>query len=155
MRRPITQKHIVAPDPQYNSAKVARFVNYVMHEGKKQGALSIVYDMFDQIKREKDQDPLQVFENALNNVGPLMELRSRRVGGANYQIPREVSPARRLALAFRWIIEAAREKKGSSMSKRLAEEVLAAANGEGKAVNKREQVHKMAEANRAFAYLAW
>ena len=155
MRRPITQKHALTPDPRYHSQKIARFTNGIMRQGKKQCALTIVYEVFDYIGEKSGQEPLQVFENALNNVGPLMELRSRRVGGANYQIPREVSPTRRLTLAFRWIIQAAREKKGSSMSKRLAKEILAAANGEGTAVSKKEQTHKMAEANRAFAYLSW
>ena len=155
MRRPIVDERVVLPDDMYGSKLVSRFINALMRRGKKGTAKRVVYGAFDIVKQKTGKDPLSVFETAINNVGPLMELRSRRVGGANYQVPREVSSARRFTLGVRWILEAAREKKGSSMEKRLAEELIAAFNMEGKAVIKRENMHKMAESNRAFAYLAW
>ena len=156
MRRKIKNKRSPAPDLLYNSEKVGKFINYVMWDGKKTIAQKIVYDAFDIIKKkEKVEDPLSVFEAAIKNVGPLMEVRSRRVGGANYQVPREVRPERRIALAYRWIIEAARKKKGRPMAERLAEEIILASKEEGDAVKKRENTHKMAEANKAFAHFAW
>jgi len=129
-------------------------VNYVMGSGKKNTARKIVYGAIDIIK-EKSKDPIEVLETALKNVSPTMEVRSRRVGGANYQIPREVRPERRLFLGMRWIIEAAKSKKGLPMHKRLAEEIMAASKNEGDAVKKRENTHKMADANKAFAHFAW
>jgi small subunit ribosomal protein S7 len=128
-----------------------------MVRGQKETARKIVYAAFEEIKNAKEGggDPAEIFETALRNAGPQMEVRSRRVGGANYQVPREVRPERRLALALRWIITAARGKKGSPMFKSLSEEIMAAARGEGSAVKKREDTHKMAEANRAFAHFAW
>ena len=143
------------PDDKYKSVKVSRMINALMRRGKKNTAKRVLYSAFDIIKEKTGKEPLAVFEAAINNVGPLMELRSRRVGGANYQVPREVSSSRRFTLGVRWILDAAKEKKGSSMEKRLADEILAASNMEGKAVTKRENIHKMAESNRAFAYLAW
>ena len=123
---------------------------------KKNTARAIVYGAFDIIKeKKKDVEPLEVLELAIKNAGPLMEIRSRRVGGANYQVPREVRPERRLALSMRWIIAAAKAKKGRPMHEKLADELLAASNGEGEAVKKRDNVHKMAEANKAFAHFAW
>jgi small subunit ribosomal protein S7 len=137
--------------------EVERLINYVMLRGQKETARKIVYGAFEEIKKaNKDAvDPLEVFMTAVRNAGPLMEVRSRRVGGANYQVPREVRPERRVALALRWIIGAARGQKGVPMHKALAQELMLAAKEEGNAVKKREDVHKMAEANRAFAHFAW
>ncbi len=154
MRRPVKQRRQTLPDHTYNSMQVAKLVNYIMERGKKNVARSIVYGAFDKIKETK-ADPIETLEMAIQNVGPQMEVRSRRVGGANYQVPHEVRPERRLALAYRWIIAAARSGKGKPMQDRLATELLAAAKNEGEAVKKRENVHKMAEANRAFAHFAW
>ena len=126
-----------------------------MERGKKNTARKIVYGAFDAVKEEAKTDPLEVFEAALKNAGPTMEVRSRRVGGANYQIPREVRPERRQALGMRWIIEAAKGKKGKPMHKRLAEEIVLASKNEGEAIKKKENTHKMAEANKAFAHFAW
>jgi len=133
--------------------KVEKLINYIMECGKKETARRVVYAAFEEMK--KDGDPVAVFENALKNVEPLMEVRSRRVGGANYQVPREVRPERRLALALRWIVGAAKNKSGTPMYVRLANELRAAAKGEGEAVSKRENTHKMAESNKAFAHFAW
>ncbi len=156
MRRPIKNKKGIAADREYGSVNVAKLINYIMQDGKKNIARKVVYDAFDIIKNSgKGVDPLEVFDTALQNVGPSMEVRSRRVGGANYQVPVEVRAERKLSLALRWIIAAAKAKKGSSMSKRLAEELLAASNNEGEAVTKKENTHKMAEANKAFAHFAW
>ncbi|MDP3996166.1 MAG: 30S ribosomal protein S7 [bacterium] len=156
MRRKVKNRKKPLPDPKYNSDTVAKFINYIMKEGKKEVARKIVYSSFDVIKEKgKTENPLEVFTMALKNVSPNMEVRSRRVGGANYQVPVEVRPERRLSLTFRWIIEAAGNKKGSPMKTRLADELLAAARNEGEAIKKRENVHKMAEANKAFAHFAW
>ena len=156
MRRKIKNKHPLGPDAIYNSPKVTKLINYVMEEGKKNVARRIVYDSFVLIKEKtKTENPLEVFDTALKNVSPNMEVRSRRVGGANYQVPVEVRPERKLALALRWIIESAASKKGQPMHKKLADELIAAAKGEGEAVKKRENTHKMAEANKAFARCAW
>lgn len=145
----------VHPDNKYNSIKVAKFINYVMERGKKNTAANIVYGVFDDIKEQTKKDPLELFEKALENAGPNMEVRSRRIGGANYQVPREVRPERRLSLSMRWIIGAAKGKKGAAMRKKLTEELTLAAQGEGEAVKKKETSHKMAEANRAFAHFSW
>lgn len=140
----------------YNSTKVEKFVNYVMERGKKNAARKIVYGAFDALKEKTgNSNPLEVFDLALKNAGPTVEVRSRRVGGANYQVPREVRQERRLALAMRWILAAAKSKKGSPMYKRLADELVAASNGEGEAIKKKENTHKMAEANKAFAHFTW
>lgn len=157
MRRPIKKRPIVVADERYNSVDVARLVNYIMLRGQKETARKIVYAAFEEIKNAKEGggDPVEVFETALRNAGPQMEVRSRRVGGANYQVPREVRPERRLALALRWIIGAARGQKGVPMYKALAKEIMAAAREEGSAVKKKEDTHRMAEANRAFAHFAW
>jgi len=153
MRRPLKKKPIIKADGQYSSVRVSKLINYIMERGKKDTARRVVYDAFEVLK--KDGDPVALFEEALKNVEPLMEVRSRRVGGANYQVPREVRPERRLALALRWIVSAAKAKTGSPMSDRLAEQLLLASKGEGEAVTKRENTHKMAEANKAFAHFAW
>jgi small subunit ribosomal protein S7 len=156
MRRKVTNRNIPGADLVYGSTKVEKFINYIMQEGKKNTARKVVYGAFDVIKeKRKDVEPLEVFELALKNAGPLTEIRMRRIGGANYQVPREVRPERRLALAFRWIIDAARSKKGRPMHQKLADELLAASNNEGEAIKKRDTTHKMAEANKAFAHFAW
>ena len=158
-RRPLPKKAPIQPDPKFGSENLARFINYIMLDGKKDKARTIVYDALDIIaKSEKTDEPLQVFNEAIKNVGPIMEVRSRRVGGANYQVPREVKQNRRLSLAFRWITDAARKSRksqGKAFSKVLATELLAASKGEGAAVKKKEDTHKMAEANKAFAHFAW
>ena len=141
---------------KYNSTKVEKFINSVMWDGKKSTARKVVYDAFDiVVEKTKAESALEVFETALRNVGPAMEIRSRRVGGANYQVPREVRPERKQALAFRWILIAARARKGMPMANRLAEEIIAASNNEGPAIKKKEDTHKMAESNKAFAHFAW
>lgn len=156
MRRKVTNRNIVGPDAEFNSEKVGKFINYIMWRGQKETARGIVYDAFEQIKEKANgADPMEVFDTALKNSGPLTEVRSRRVGGANYQIPREVRPERRTFLAMKWIIEAARSGKGSKMAEKLANEIILASKNEGSAVKKREDTHKMAEANKAFAHFAW
>lgn len=156
MRRKLKAKPKILPDYTYDSEKVTKFINYCMQEGKKSTARKVVYDSFEVIKdKSKNPNPLEVFEAALKNTGPTMEVRSRRIGGANYQIPREVRPERRQFLSMKWIIDAARAKKGKAMAEKLAEEIIAASNNEGEAVKKRENTHKMAEANKAFAHFAW
>ena len=156
MRRPIKNTNTVEPDERYDSELIARFINALMLDGKKTVARTIVYDALDEIKnRDGAADPIAVFEMAIQNVSPSVETRSRRVGGANYQVPVEVRAERRRALAFRWILKAARAGSGKAMYKKLADELVAASKGEGDAVKKREDVHKMAESNRAFAHLAW
>jgi small subunit ribosomal protein S7 len=156
MRRKVNNRNIVGPEMVYSSAKVGKLINYVMYDGKKNAARTIVYDCFEAIKEQaKVTDPLEVFETALKNTSPAMEVRSRRVGGANYQVPREVRPERRQALSMKWIVDAARTKKGKSLSLKLADEIILASKNEGEAVKKRENTHKMAEANKAFAHFAW
>ena len=156
MRRKVNNRNIVKPDIKFNSEKVEKFINRVMLSGKKQTAREIVYGAFEIIKEKaKVANPIEIFDTAMKNTGPVMEVRSRRVGGANYQVPREVRPERRQALSMKWIIDAARTKKGQAMHLKLADELIAAAKGEGEAVKKRENVHKMAEANKAFAHFAW
>jgi len=156
MRRPVKNRNIPDPDIIHNSQKLAKFINSVMWSGKKETARKIVYGAFDVIKEKTgNANPLEVFEAAIRNAGPAMEVRSRRIGGANYQVPREVRPERRTALAMRWIINAARLKKGSAMHEKLAEELILASKNEGSAIKKRDDTHKMAEANKAFAHFAW
>lgn len=156
MRRKVKNRNIVKPDIKFNSEKVEKFINRVMLSGKKQTAREIVYGAFEVVKEKaKVANPIEVFDTAMKNTGPIMEVRSRRVGGANYQVPREVRPERRQALSMKWIIDAARSKKGQPMHLKLADELISAAKGEGEAVKKRENVHKMAEANKAFAHFAW
>ncbi len=156
MRRKVNNRNIPDPDITYKSEKVGKFINYVMQEGKKNTARTIVYDAFNIIKeKQKVENPMEIFENAIRNASPAMEVRSRRVGGANYQVPREVRPERKQMLAFRWIIDAAAGKKGKPMREKLAEELIAASNNEGEAVKKKEATLRMAEANKAFAHFAW
>ncbi len=155
MRRPAKRSFSLAPDAQYNDLRVAKLINYVMERGKKNAARTIVYGVFDDIKEATKENPVVVFDAALRNAGPTVEVRSRRIGGANYQVPREVRPERRLSLALRWIVSAAKEKKGAPMRKKLGDEILAASKNEGEAVRKRDNTLKMAEANRAFAHFSW
>ena len=156
MRRKLKAKPKIVPDFVYDSEKITKFINYCMERGKKNTARKLVYDSMEVIKEKtKNPNPLEIFEMALKNATPNMEVRSRRVGGANYQIPREVRPERRQFLSMKWIIEAARSKKGKPMAEKLAEEIIAASNNEGEAIRKRENMHKMAEANKAFAHFAW
>lgn len=156
MRRKVKNRNIPQPDPVYSSAKLAKFINVIMWEGKKETARKIVYGAFDVIKEKVEgMEPIEVFDLALKNAGPTVEVRSRRIGGANYQVPRDVRPERRLALATRWIIEAARLKKGAPIHMKLADELIAASKNEGSAVTKRDNTHKMAEANKAFAHFTW
>lgn len=155
MRKPVKNRNIPKPDLKYNSAQVGKLINYIMERGKRPVAQRVVYEAFDEIQKLEGKSPLEVFETALQNVGPIVEIRSRRIGGANYQIPTEVSPERRLILSLRWILNAAKAKKGSPMYERLAREIIEASRNEGAAVTQRENTQKMAEANRAFAHLAW
>ena len=142
------------PDPQYNSLLVGRFINLIMQRGKKSIAQKIVYDTFEIIHKKTGRGGLNVFEQAVKNVSPLMELKSRRIGGANYQVPVPVLGDRRITLAMRWIKEAAIARKGSPMKERLAEELIEASQKKGAAIKKREDIHRMAEANKAFAHFA-
>lgn len=154
MRRKVTNRNIVKPDIKYGSERLEKFINSIMQSGKKNTARTIVYGALDIVK-EKDnvEDPLETFENAIKNAGPLVEVRSRRVGGANYQVPREVRAERRTALAIRWIIDATHSRKGVKTAVALADELSLAAKGEGNAVKKKKDTHKMAESNKAFAHL--
>mgnify|MGYP001577858670 FL=1 len=142
------------PDPIYTSVAVSRFINYLMKDGKKSVAEKVMSDALSAVAKETKEEPLQIFEKALENVTPLMEVSSRRIGGANYQIPIEVRPERKFFLASRWIIGAAKTRKGKPMAEKLAEEILLAAKNEGEAIKKKQNVHRMAEANRAFAHFA-
>jgi len=146
---------VTPPDVRYNSVKVNRFIRQVMRRGKMSTAVSVVYGAFEMVRERSQKDPLEVFEHALQNVGPQIEVKPRRVGGATYQVPVEVEADRRDSLAVRWILAASRSRGGKSMIERLAGELLDAANNTGTAVKKREEVHKMAEANRAFAHYRW
>jgi len=152
MRKKQNYKRKHNPDLKYGSVAANRFINYLMTDGKKSVAQQVLYDAFEIVKKQSNQDPLKVFEKALQNATPQVQVTSRRVGGANYQVPSEVRPERKFMLAAKWIIIAARAKKGKQMSIRLAEELLAAANNEGAAIKKKQDTHKMAEANRAFAH---
>lgn len=144
------------PDPRYHSKLVSKFVNSLMWEGKKSTAQRVFYDAMEiACKKVKDVEPLEIFESAVNNVKPLLEVRSKRVGGASYQVPMQVGSKRQQSLAFRWIIQSARSKKGKPMAQRLAAELVDAYNGQGGAMTTRENVHRMAEANKAFAHFAW
>ncbi len=155
MPRKKIAKRIIPPDPVYNDTKVAKFINQVMRRGKKSIARKIVYSAFDIIKKKTKKEPLEVFEGALKNAAPLVEVRSRRIGGATYQVPREVRGERQITLAMRWLIQAAKTKKGKAMKEKLAAELLDASKNTGEAVRKKQNIHKIAEANRAFAHFAW
>ncbi len=154
MRGKQAPKRSIDGDVKYNDKNIAKLINYIMKDGKKTVAQKVVYDAFEFIKNKTKQDPRHIFNKAIKRVSPLVELRGKRVGGANYQIPYQVRGDRRFTLACRWILEAANTRKGKPMSQKLAEEVLEASEGEGSAMRKRETVQKMAEANKAFAHFA-
>jgi small subunit ribosomal protein S7 len=154
-RRHRAERRELLPDPKFGSLTVSRFMNSVMKQGKKSVAEAIVYGALDQIEGKVKQSPVSVFEQALENVAPAIEVRSRRVGGATYQVPVEVRPERRTTLAIRWIIDAARERNEKTMVDKLSGELLDASNNRGNAVKKREDTHRMAEANRAFSHYRW
>jgi len=154
-RRRIAKKRSLRGDSLYNSAALNKFINKIMKEGKKSKAEAICYECFDIIRKKEKKNPMEVFLKALDNVKPVLEVRSRRVGGATYQIPTEVRPERRETLALRWIVYFARQKKGKPIKEKLAEEIIMASRGEGLAVKKKEDTHRMAEANRAFAHYRW
>ncbi|ABY92165.1 30S ribosomal protein S7 [Thermoanaerobacter sp. X514] len=154
-RKGHVERREVLPDPVYNSKKVSKLINKVMWDGKKSLAQKICYGAFDIIREKTGRDPLEVFEEALNNVMPVLEVRPRRVGGATYQVPMEVRPERRLSLGIRWLVEYARQRSGKSMMEKLAAEIIDAANNTGGSVKKKEDTHKMAEANKAFAHYRW
>ncbi|MDA1000279.1 MAG: 30S ribosomal protein S7 [bacterium] len=154
-RRRAAVKRDVLPDPKFGDAAVTKFMNSLMIDGKKSAAEAIVYGAFDRMQSKTRQEPLDMFKEALNNVRPHIEVRSRRVGGATYQVPVEVRPDRRQALAIRWLIEAARKRNENTMTQRLAGELMDAANNRGNAVKKREDTHRMADANKAFAHYRW
>ncbi|MDX1669981.1 MAG: 30S ribosomal protein S7 [Limnobacter sp.] len=151
-RRREVPKREILPDPKFHSSEVAKFMNVIMLSGKKAVAERIVYGAFDSIQSKAGKDPLEVFNTAIGNIKPVVEVKSRRVGGANYQVPVEVRPSRRLALAMRWLREAAKKRSEKSMDLRLAGELLEAAEGRGGAMKKRDEVHRMAEANKAFSH---
>ena len=153
-RREVTKREIL-PDPKYKNALVARFVNNIMERGKKSVAEGIFYGAMDLIQQRTQEDPLKLFEKSVNSVKPIIEVKSRRVGGATYQVPTEVRPDRRPALAIRWLIAYSGERSEKSMEEKLAGELIDAANNRGGAIKKREDVHKMAEANKAFAHYRW
>ncbi len=155
MRKRRAVKRDVLADPIYNSKLVTKLVNRIMLDGKKGTAQTILYDAFDIVKEKTNQDPMEVFNTAMENIKPALEVKSRRVGGANYQVPIEVKDDRSQALALRWLVNYARLRGGHSMSENLANEIIDAANGTGGAVKKREDTHKMAEANKAFAHYRW
>lgn len=155
MRKRRAEKRLLEPDPIYNDVLVTKLINYVLKQGKKNVARKLVYGAFDLIKEKTNKNPLDVFHKAVNNVQPMIEVRSRRIGGATYQVPTEVRPERRIALALRWIINFARERKDKSFINKLAAELIAASNNEGAAIKKKEDTHRMAEANKAFAHFKW
>ena len=155
-RRFKSTEQFLKPDPKYQNMVIAKFINCLMWDGKKTTAQSAFYRALDQLKKKfKEEDELEVFNKAIENTKPIIEVRSKRVGGATYQVPMQVNATRQQALAFRWILAAARGRKGRPIHLKLADEFAAAYNGEGEAMNKREQVHRMAEANKAFAHFAW
>ena len=155
MRKRRATKRDVLADPIYNSKVVTKLVNHIMKDGKKGTAQNIIYDAFDIIKEKTGEEAMIVFEKAMNNIKPALEVKSRRVGGANYQVPVEVKPDRAQALAFRWLAQYARLRNGHSMAENLANEIIDASNGTGASVKKKEDTHKMAEANKAFAHYRW
>ena len=148
------KKHKISPDSVYQDVQVTQLINKIMKKGKKTIAQSIVYSAFDSIKNKTQKEPLEVFKKAVENVSPLLEVKPKRIGGATYQVPMEVRAERRLALTLRWIIQAAQSKKGKPMAVKLSEELVAASNNEGTAIKKKNDMHRMAEANKAFAHFA-
>ena len=154
-RRREVPKREILPDPKYGSIDLSKFMNVIMESGKKAVAERIIYGALEQVESKAQKDPLEIFMVAVNNIKPMVEVKSRRVGGANYQVPVEVRPVRRQALAMRWLKESARKRGEKSMASRLANELLEASEGRGGAVKKRDEVHRMAEANKAFAHYRW
>ncbi|MCC5979763.1 MAG: 30S ribosomal protein S7 [Salinarimonas sp.] len=154
-RRHRAEKREIIPDPKYGDVVLTKFMNSVMYDGKKSTAEGIVYGAFDIVEEKTKTDPIEIFRQALENIAPAIEVRSRRVGGATYQVPVEVRPERRQALAIRWLIKAARSRNDKTMVERLSAELMDAANNRGSAVKKREDTHRMAEANRAFSHYRW
>lgn len=146
---------MASPDPKYQDILVSRFINSLLKKGKKHTARGILYGAFELIEEKTKNKPLDVFKKAVNNASPMIEVRARRVGGATYQVPTEVRPERRTALAIRWLISYAKERSDTSMARKLASELMAAASGEGGAIKKKDDVHRMAEANKAFAHFKW
>ena len=155
MRKRRAVKRDILPDPIYNSKVVAKLINTIMLDGKKGTAQTIVYEAFDTVKNKTGKDPIEVFNEAMENIKPQLEVKARRVGGSNYQVPVEVTPARGLALGLRWLTKYSRERGGKGMADNLANEIIDASNGTGAAVKKREDTHRMAEANKAFAHYRW
>ncbi|MDF1500744.1 MAG: 30S ribosomal protein S7 [Anaerolineales bacterium] len=155
MRRTKPEKRELTPDVRYNSRLVTSFINRLMKKGKRSTAITILYDAFDMIEERLNRPPLEVFEEAIENTSPILEVKPRRVGGATYQVPVEVDPDRRLALSMRWLLSAARSRPGKTMADKLAGELMDAAGNTGSAVKKKEDTHRMAEANRAFAHYRW
>ena len=155
MRKRRAVKRDILPDPIYKSKVVAKLINTVMKDGKKGIAQTIVFDAFDMVKTKTNKDPLEVFNVAMENIMPQVEVKSRRVGGSNYQVPVEVTPARKQALGLKWLVKYSRERGGKGMADNLANEIIDASNGTGAAVKKREDTHRMAEANKAFAHYRW
>ncbi len=154
-RRRRAEKRIVAPDPKFNSTDLVRFTNKLMEGGNKSVVQKIIYDVIEELEKKTKKPGKEVFDQAIKNAMPTVEVKARRVGGATYQVPVEVKPARRLSLAIRWLVDAARSRSGMSISRKLFQELLDASNGEGTAVKKKEDTHRMAEANRAFAHYRW
>ncbi len=152
MRRTKPEKRVVSPDIRYNNTNVQVLINHVLVRGKKSTATGIVYDALDMVEEKTQKNPAEVLETAFKNVGPMMEVRPRRVGGATYQVPMEVEPERKLTLAIRWILSATRARTGKSFADKLSAEIIEAANNQGAAIKKKEETHKMAEANRAFSH---
>jgi small subunit ribosomal protein S7 len=155
MRKKRSDKRRVMADPRYNDVIVAKFVNNIMEQGKKATARGLVYGAMEQIADKTKQDPIEIFRKAIQNAAPAIEIRPRRVGGATYQVPMEVREERRVALAIRWIKKYATDRRDRSMASKLASEIIAASNGEGGAIKRRDEMHRMADANRAFAHFRW
>ncbi len=155
MRRKTKIKKYIIPDQRYDNPLVSKLINYVMREGKKSVAQKVVYTSFDIIKEKTKVSPIEIFDRAMRNITPSIEVKSRRVGGANYQVPQPVRNERKVQLAFRWLLLAAKSKKGKPMAEKLAEELMLASNNEGSAIRKKLDTHRMAEANRAFAHFSW
>ena len=155
MRRRRQIKRVILPDPKFNNPIVARFINYIMWDGEKSVARKVVYDAFDIVAKKTKKEPLDIFDEAIKNTSPLLEVKSKRIGGANYQVPRQVKGDRRLTLSLRWMILAARSRKGQRMAEKLAEELIQASQNTGASVRKKDDTHRMAQANRAFAHFGW
>ena len=154
-RKKKAPKRIFYPDPQYGSVVLAKFINFIMYDGKKTTSQKIIYDALEKIKNKTKEDPIKIFDEAIGNIRPNLEVRSRRVGGATYQVPQEVKTKRSQTLALRWLLEASRKRKNKTMSDKLFNELMDASQNKGSAIKKREDTHKMAESNKAFAHYRW